>query len=192
MTLRNDSAEPVMVQVQTFAWPRTLATADLEPTRELIAVPPVFALAGNAKQIIRVALRGARAGAARAGLSAADHRGAAWWCRRHRGAVRPAAEPAGVRDAGRCGAAAGLVLGWTMAGGPRLVNEGDAHLQVSGYDPRVGPTGARADHRCRRLRAARPGAGLAAVRRARAQSTLQLEAETNLGPIEASLVLPQG
>ena len=51
-----------MVQVQTFAWPHGPATAELEPTRDLIAVPPVFELAGNAKQIIRVALRGAAAG----------------------------------------------------------------------------------------------------------------------------------
>ena len=51
-----------MVQVQTFAWPRSPASADLEPTRDLLAVPPVFELAGNAQQIIRVALRGAAAG----------------------------------------------------------------------------------------------------------------------------------
>jgi fimbrial chaperone protein len=59
VTLQNNAAEPVMVQVQTFAWPRGPASADLEPTRDLLAVPPVFELAGNARQIIRVALRGA-------------------------------------------------------------------------------------------------------------------------------------
>ena len=46
-----------MVQVQTFAWPDGPATADLVPTRDLIAVPPVFEIAGNGRQIIRVALR---------------------------------------------------------------------------------------------------------------------------------------
>ena len=60
MTLQNDGSDAVMVQVQTFAWPRSPASGDLEPTRELIAVPPVFELAGNGKQIIRVALRGPR------------------------------------------------------------------------------------------------------------------------------------
>lgn len=44
VTLRNNAAEPVMVQVQTFAWPRTMASDDLEPTRELLAVPPVAEL----------------------------------------------------------------------------------------------------------------------------------------------------
>ena len=62
VTLQNNAAEPVMVQVQTFAWPRSPASADLEPTRDLLAVPPVFELAGNARQIIRVALRGALSG----------------------------------------------------------------------------------------------------------------------------------
>ena len=62
VTLQNNAAEPVMVQVQTFAWPRTVASDDLEPTRELLAVPPVAELAGNGKQIIRVALRAALTG----------------------------------------------------------------------------------------------------------------------------------
>ena len=57
VTLQNNAAEPVMVQVQTFAWPDGPATAELVPTRDLIAVPPVFEIAGNGRQIIRVALR---------------------------------------------------------------------------------------------------------------------------------------
>lgn len=57
VTLENQAAEPVTVQVQAFAWPRSSATEDLEPTRELIAVPAVFALDPAGKQIIRVALR---------------------------------------------------------------------------------------------------------------------------------------
>lgn len=62
VTLQNDAAVAVTLQVQTFAWPRSTASADLEPTRELLAVPPVFSLAPKAKQIIRVALRGPAAG----------------------------------------------------------------------------------------------------------------------------------
>lgn len=58
VTLRNNAAAPVMVQVQTFAWTGSLAVQDLEPTRELIAVPAVFRLEGNGRQIIRVAQRG--------------------------------------------------------------------------------------------------------------------------------------
>ena len=66
VTLQNNAAEPVTVQVQTFAWPRTAAVGDLEPTRELLALPAVFTLPPGAKQIIRVALRAAPAGSTEA------------------------------------------------------------------------------------------------------------------------------
>ncbi len=57
VTLENNDSQPTLVQVETFAWKRTPLTNDLEPTRELVAVPPVFELAPGARQIIRVALR---------------------------------------------------------------------------------------------------------------------------------------
>jgi fimbrial chaperone protein len=57
VTLENNAAEPVLVQVETFAWQRGPATSDLEPTGDLVAVPPVFQLEPGAKQVIRVALR---------------------------------------------------------------------------------------------------------------------------------------
>lgn len=59
ITLQNNAAEPVLVQVQTFAWPDRAETAALEPTRELVAVPAVAELAPGKKQLIRVAARGA-------------------------------------------------------------------------------------------------------------------------------------
>jgi fimbrial chaperone protein len=57
VTLRNNADESVLVQVETFAWPRSPSTADLEPTTRLVAVPPVFSLAPDGEQVIRVALR---------------------------------------------------------------------------------------------------------------------------------------
>lgn len=57
VTLHNNADEPVLVQVETFAWPRTPASGDLEATRSLVAVPPVFSLPPNGTQIIRIALR---------------------------------------------------------------------------------------------------------------------------------------
>ena len=62
VTLQNDAELPVTVQVQTFAWPRSPLADDLEPTRDLLAVPPVFSLEPKARQIIRVALRKPLAG----------------------------------------------------------------------------------------------------------------------------------
>ena len=57
VTLQNNADEAVLVQVETFGWPRSPATGDLEPTRGLVAVPAVFSLPPDGKQIIRVALR---------------------------------------------------------------------------------------------------------------------------------------
>lgn len=59
VTLENNAESPVTVQVQTFAWLRAGQHDDLEPTRDVLAVPPVFALEPKAKQIIRIALRAA-------------------------------------------------------------------------------------------------------------------------------------
>ena len=52
VTLHNNDAETVMVQVQTFAWLDGPATADLQPTRALLAVPPIAEIAGRGRQII--------------------------------------------------------------------------------------------------------------------------------------------
>ncbi len=57
VTLTNEGDAATLVQVQTFAWHGSLSSADLEPTRELLAVPAVFSLEAGARQIIRVALR---------------------------------------------------------------------------------------------------------------------------------------
>ena len=194
VTLRNDSDQPVMVQVQTFAWPRTPATVDLEPTRELIAVPPVFALAGNAKQIIRVALRGAPPTATEQAyrlliteVPGGDAAGTGV-----RFALRlslpvfvtpPDAAPRAV---------------WSVAadGGERvlrLTNEGAAHLQVRRLLIRVQGL----PEPVQTIDAAvyvLPGQAQVwpLSERARRQGILQLEAETNRGPIAASVVLPQG
>ena len=57
LTVRNDGAEPALVQVQTFAWTRTVATADLDPTRDILAVPALATIAPGHQQVVRVALR---------------------------------------------------------------------------------------------------------------------------------------
>lgn len=58
LTLTNSGEAPLLVQVETFAWRSSPATADLEPTRELVAVPPLLRLAPGDRQIVRVARRG--------------------------------------------------------------------------------------------------------------------------------------
>lgn len=58
VTVVNDGDEPIMIQVETFAWSDGTTTADLDPTREIVAVPPLSRLKPGEKQIIRVAKRG--------------------------------------------------------------------------------------------------------------------------------------
>jgi fimbrial chaperone protein len=195
VTLQNNAQEPVMVQVQTFAWPRTLATDDLEPTRELIAVPPVFSLAGNAKQIIRVALRGPLPGdrerAYRLLITEVPRDGAKGSGVRFalRLSLPVFATPAGVQPR-----PVWALLAGRGAGALELVNQGTAHLHVR----RIVLS---APGRAEPLQVidapayVLPGQGKAwalsdlalAVR-----GPLTLQAETNLGPIEASVVPPQG
>jgi fimbrial chaperone protein len=58
LTVRNDGSEPVLVQVETEKWLEAVPAIRTEPTRELMAVPPVFRLAPGSEQTIRVGLRG--------------------------------------------------------------------------------------------------------------------------------------
>lgn len=57
VTITNDGDETVTVQVETFAWRRSESIADLDPTRDLIAVPPFFDVGPGQRQIVRVGLR---------------------------------------------------------------------------------------------------------------------------------------
>jgi fimbrial chaperone protein len=193
VTLQNNAAEPVMVQVQTFAWPRTVASDDLEPTRELLAVPPVAELPGNGKQIIRVALRAALTGSR-------EHAYRLLITEVHRGG----SSGTGVRIALRLslpvfvtppGAVPKPV--WSLRieqGAARLglVNDGDAHLQVRRIVLHASgrPTPAQTIESPAYILAGQEHswplpAGAAA-------DALQLEAETSIGPLPATIVLPRG
>ena len=193
VTLQNNATEPVMVQVQTFAWPRSMASGDLEPTRELLAVPPVAELAGNAKQIIRVALRaplaGGREQAYRLLITEVPRGGSSGTGVRI--ALRlslpvfvtpPGAAPKPVWSLRQDKGAASLVL----------ANTGDAHLQVRRIvlRPADRPASAQTIDSPAYVLAGQEQswplpAGLAA-------DTLQLEVETNLGQLPATVTLPRG
>ncbi len=57
LTVTNGGDTPLLVQVQSFAWRAGTAAAELEPTRELVAVPPLLELAPGERQVVRVARR---------------------------------------------------------------------------------------------------------------------------------------
>ncbi len=58
LTVRNEEAgRAVVVQAQAFEWSQQGGKDQLTETHDLIVTPPVFTLAGNAQQIVRVASR---------------------------------------------------------------------------------------------------------------------------------------
>lgn len=132
VTVRNDDARPVMIQVRTYAWTTTPATADLQPTRDVLAVPAITTIAPGEQQVVRVAFRGHAAGDAEAAFRLII-------------AEVPAADT-GTSAAVRIALAFSLPIfvtppgaapdaRWSMVRGPtglalRVTNQGNAHLRV--------------------------------------------------------------
>jgi fimbrial chaperone protein len=57
VTVRNTGEEETLVQVQPNAWLLSEGADLLEPSAELIAVPPLFSLAPGGSQVVRIGLR---------------------------------------------------------------------------------------------------------------------------------------
>ncbi len=57
VTVRNEGEQSVLVQAETFRWTASSPKDVLEPTRDLLAVPPVFRIAPGSRQTVRVGLR---------------------------------------------------------------------------------------------------------------------------------------
>ena len=57
LTLRNGGDEPTVVQVRAVAWSQNGGEDVYEPTSEVIISPPIFTVAGNSAQVVRVGLR---------------------------------------------------------------------------------------------------------------------------------------
>jgi fimbrial chaperone protein len=191
VTLQNNGVEPVLVQVQTFAWNDSTATAALVPTREIVAVPPVATIEAGAKQLIRVAVRGE----ARTDVEAAY--------RLVITEVPPATvgPPAGVRFALRLslpvfvappGAAAQPL--WSVEAseqGPRLVlaNQGTAHLQVRRIQV-LGRDEVQVLHKVEEPAYVLPGRRHAWPLPSGLPTALTLKVETDFGPLEATVAAP--
>jgi fimbrial chaperone protein len=56
-TLRNAADEPLVFQIETYAWAQRGNADALTPTHDLIVAPPILSLEGGASRIVRVALR---------------------------------------------------------------------------------------------------------------------------------------
>jgi fimbrial chaperone protein len=57
VTVTNTGDEPVSVQLRVFSWRQEANEDRLEPTRELVATPPVFSVPPGESQIVRVGFR---------------------------------------------------------------------------------------------------------------------------------------
>lgn len=55
--VRNTGAEPLVLQVEAFAWQQADNGDDYQPTRALLATPPMITIGPDEDQVIRVALR---------------------------------------------------------------------------------------------------------------------------------------
>ena len=56
LTVENNGSEEALVQTETFAWNQLGSEHKLNPTEDVVAVPPVFRLAAGARQQVRVGL----------------------------------------------------------------------------------------------------------------------------------------
>lgn len=134
LTVRNDGAEPTVVQLQVMSWSQHDGEDVYTVTREVLATPPIFTVEPGASQMIRVGLRRAPD----------PHRELPY--RLYLQEVPPPPEPGfqGLQVALRIGvpvfvvptAPAQPVLHWearaTNRGGLELAlrNDGNAHVQV--------------------------------------------------------------
>ena len=57
ISLRNTDAVPLRVQATVVGWTQPAGEDVYAPTRDLLATPPVFTIAPNGEQIVRIALR---------------------------------------------------------------------------------------------------------------------------------------
>jgi fimbrial chaperone protein len=59
LTVRNEESKEVVVQAQAMTWTQSDGHDVLNETHDVIVTPPVFTLAANSQQIVRVAVRAA-------------------------------------------------------------------------------------------------------------------------------------
>ena len=57
ITVTNTGEDPASIQLRVFSWHQEANEDRLEPTRDLIATPPLFTIAPGESQIVRVGLR---------------------------------------------------------------------------------------------------------------------------------------
>lgn len=57
LSVRNDGAEPAVVQLEVLNWSQKEGKEVYAPTREILATPPIFTVPAGGSQVVRVGLR---------------------------------------------------------------------------------------------------------------------------------------
>jgi fimbrial chaperone protein len=57
ITVRNESNEPTLVQLEAFAWSQSMGKDVIVPSSDVLATPPIFTLAPKGTQIVRIGMR---------------------------------------------------------------------------------------------------------------------------------------
>lgn len=197
LTVRNDSAEPTVVQLEVLSWSQQDAKDIYEPTREILATPPIFTVPPGGSQIVRVGLR--RAPDPERELS----------YRLYLQEVPPPPKPdfQGLQVALRIGipvfvlpsAPAKPVLRWQLSRTPQgqlrvsLSNDGNAHIQVANF--RLVPAGREPLPTQQVAAYVLPGQSrdwlMDVAPTPPPGSALRLFAQTDAGDIQAELVVEQ-
>lgn len=58
LTVRNEGPEPALVQLEMMRWSQPEGVDQVQPTRDVLASPPIFTLPAGGSQIVRLGLRG--------------------------------------------------------------------------------------------------------------------------------------
>jgi fimbrial chaperone protein len=197
LTVRNDGTEPTVVQLEVLSWSQQDTRNVYEPTREILATPPIFTLSPGGSQIVRVGLR--RAPDPQRELS----------YRLYLQEVPPPPKPdfQGLQVALRIGvpvfvlppAPAKPVLRWQLSRTPQgqlkltLSNGGNAHIQVANF--RLVPAGGEPLPTLQAAAYVLPGQSrdwlVEAGPAPPPGSALRLFAQTDAGDIQAELVVEQ-
>jgi fimbrial chaperone protein len=169
VTLRNADPKPLTVQVTLVDWAQPTGEDRYQVTRDLLATPPVFTLAPESEQIVRIALR-------RAPDTAQE---------------RP------YRIFFQATARSSASLRWearrTTDGKLQIdaINDGLAHVQVTGFA--LEADGASASRQVSAVRYVLPGSRISWTTEVPAGTsepdTLRLQGDSDRGPLTATLVV---
>lgn len=137
LTVRNDGAEPTVVQLEVVSWSQQDGQDVYTPTRDVLATPPIFTVPPGGSQVVRVGLR----------RSTDPQRELTY--RLYLQEVPPPPKPGfqGLQVALRIGVPVFVlppvpvkpVLRWQVSRTPQgqlkvsLTNSGDAHIQVANF-----------------------------------------------------------